>query len=692
MKKFLFETYTEEIPAKLLNNLTSQLKELAEKKLSEFNLQHGEIYAYSTPRRLVLYIDGVSEKENDTVQEIKGPSYKIAFDENGNPTEVLKKFLENNNLSKDDIFEKDVKGNKYVFGNKKISGRDAREILKEVCLYALKNLSFPRGMRWNDSKVVFIRPIRNFLLLFDTELLPFEYAGVKSERKSFGLMVEDPIPFEPKDVDDYFVKLRERYVILEFSKRKEIIQRESQRLAQKVSGKVKFESDFLEEVTNLNEFPTPFLGNIVKDKLEIPDCIVESVVKDHLKAFPVYSEDGSKVLPYFVGVRNGTSDFIENVIKGYEKVARARIYDGAFFFNEDRKETLKDRVPKLKDVVFIKGLGSMYEKVERLTKISEFLIKTLPIEKPTSDYLMEASYLSKADILTNVVKEFPELQGTMGGIYARLEGYPEEVTKAIEEQYLPRFAEDELPKTLTGKFLSIIDKLDTLVLSIASQIEFSSSKDPFGLRRQALAIAQVALNLAYDEFPFEELIDFIENFAHPSIDKLSVKEKVIDLIKERTNYYLKSKGIDYDKANAVVNLPINKLPTYLDRASILQKHSKDEKFAEIATAHKRLKNILKSSNVTVSNVLEGLLFEPVEKELFEQAKETQKLLGELEKSKDYEAIIHLFYLFVPTVNKFFDNVLVMDKNEDLRNNRLALIKFVKDIFEEFADFSEVVIQ
>ncbi|MGB9793608.1 glycine--tRNA ligase subunit beta [Caldisericum exile] len=692
MKDFLFEIYTEEMPAKLLNDISKQLKELAERNFSYTNINHGEIQTFSTPRRLVLFVKDVEEKESERVIEIKGPPYKIAYDEKGTPTQVFKKFLESNDLKEDEIIIKEIKDNKYIFGFKKVQGRDAKEILPAIVIESLKNLVFPRGMRWNSSNVVFLRPIRSILALFDNEVINLEYAGIHSSNKSFGFYFDSPLEFICKNTQDYFKKVRERYVILDYKERETLVKKDLEKLASSVEGRVKYENEFLEEVVNLTEFPTPFLCELKLGKFDIPDCIVESVIKDHLKSFPIYSKDLTKVLPFFVGVRNGISDFIENVRKGYEKVAMARLYDGAFFFEEDKKEKLEFRVPKLKDIIFISGLGTLFDKTQRLVKISEYLSEVLELDAKSRDLLKRASLLSKADITTQVVKEFPELQGTMGGIYARIQGEPEEVALAISEQYLPRFSHDEVPKTRLGKYLSIIDKLDTLVLSVGKGFEFTSSKDPLGLRRSALQIVEVVFTLEENVFPISNLINFIIGLDSFTRNSQEILQDVLNLLRERANYLIRSNNISYDSANAVTALPIDLMPTFLDRAKTLEKYSKDEKFKEIVVVHKRIRNILQKTNIESDLVSYDLLLEDAEKELFTVTSESEKLLKEMLKSRDYDAIIHLLYLYVPSVNKFFDKVLVMEKDERIRNNRLAQLMKVLKLFESFAMFSEVVIE
>ncbi|MFU2157672.1 MULTISPECIES: glycine--tRNA ligase subunit beta [Caldisericum] len=692
MKDFLFEIYTEEMPAKLLNDISKQLKELAERNFSYTNINHGEIQTFSTPRRLVLFVKDVEEKESERVIEIKGPPYKIAYDEKGTPTQVFKKFLESNDLKEDEIIIKEIKDNKYIFGFKKVQGRDAKEILPAIVIESLKNLVFPRGMRWNSSNVVFLRPIRSILALFDNEVINLEYAGIHSSNKSFGFYFDSPLEFICKNTQDYFKKVRERYVILDYKERETLVKKDLEKLASSVEGRVKYENEFLEEVVNLTEFPTPFLCELKLGKFDIPDCIVESVIKDHLKSFPIYSKDLTKVLPFFVGVRNGISDFIENVRKGYEKVAMARLYDGAFFFEEDKKEKLEFRVPKLKDIIFISGLGTLFDKTQRLVKISEYLSEVLELDAKSRDLLKRASLLSKADITTQVVKEFPELQGTMGGIYARIQGEPEEVALAISEQYLPRFSHDEVPKTRLGKYLSIIDKLDTLVLSVGKGFEFTSSKDPLGLRRSALQIVEVVFTLEENVFPISNLINFIIGLDSFTRNIQEILQDVLNLLRERANYLIRSNNISYDSANAVTALPIDLMPTFLDRAKTLEKYSKDEKFKEIVVVHKRIRNILQKTNIESDLVSYDLLLEDAEKELFTVTSESEKLLKEMLKSRDYDAIIHLLYLYVPSVNKFFDKVLVMEKDERIRNNRLAQLMKVLKLFESFAMFSEVVIE
>jgi len=692
MSDFLFEIYTDEIPAKQINSAISQLKTNFEEFLKEFNLRSGKVQGFGTPRRLVIYIEQVEDKEDDSIIEIKGPSLNSAISENNQKLQPYLKFIESNGLTEQEIEIKEVKGNKYVFGIKKISGRASKEILKEVSINAVKSLNFPRMMRWNETNMEFIRPIRNLLSMLGDEIVPVELAGIRASNKTFGFFFDSPLEIDVKNPKDYFTKIREKYIILDFNERKRIVEQRANELANKVNGKLILDEEFLEEIINMTEFPTPFLCLMDIDKSSLPDCIIESIVKDHLKSLPIFKKDGTGILPHFIGVRNGTSDFIENVKKGYERVAKARILDGIFFFNEDKKNRLESNIEALSEVAFIGNLGSLKDKTMRLVKLSEYVSSVINLSEYESYALKRAAYLCKADLLTNVVNEFPELQGEIGSIYAEFEGENKNVADTIKEHLLPKYAQDKLPISNTGKLLSLVDKVDTVVGSILSGVEFSSSKDPYGLRRTIGGIVEILLNMGVESFPIREIIEqSIKIYLEENSNLHDESEQILQVIKERTSSSLKEKGYDYDLVNSILSLNIDLTTSFKNRCEVLKKYKRDENFKLIIQTHKRVRNLISKAEFSIEGVKKELFVDESENELHQMIFETEELLTNLLKAKDYEAIIHLFYLLIPEITRFFENVLVMDKHKEIRNNRLNLLVKLKEIFESFADFSEIVI-
>ncbi len=693
MNDFLLEIYTDEIPAKILNPTIDQLKESFQKYLKEFKINAGEVKAYGTMKRLIIYVDKIDEREEDSELEIKGPSLKSAIDENGNKLPSFCKFLEANKIREDAIFIKELKGNKYVFGIKKVHGKTSEEIMTEVSIKSLSSLTFPRTMRWNETNTRFIRPVRNILALLGSKLIDLSFAGIKSGNLTFGFYFDSPMEILVKSPEDYFIKLREKYIIYDFNERKRIVEQKIKMILNKINGIITDDKEFLEELINLTEFPTPILCSFEDIKTNIPDCVVESVVKDHMKALPITKKDGNRLLPYFIVIKNGTSDFTENVRKGYEKVVKARILDGEFFFNEDRKKRLSDRFNELEQVVFMRNLGSMKDKTNRLVTIGEHISRILKYSSEKKNNLKRAAMLSKCDLVTNIVREFPELQGKIGGIYASLDGENNEVSRAIEDHYLPRFQNDRLPESDLGKLLSIIDRVDTIVGSILSSVEFSSSKDPFGIRKTTSGIIEILCRMNnISHFPLKELIMKTKEVYFEQENKLNGDiNNVYSLIYDRAESFLRENSIDYDISNALIKLNLDELPTFLERAKLLMKHRHEQGFELLCQAHKRVRNILSKAEFEEKPVDNNYLFDEAEIKLNNIINESWDLLPSLLASRDFDAVIHMFYLLNPEVKKFFENVLVMDENKKIRYNRLNLLLRLKNLYEKFASFSEIVI-
>ena len=690
--EYLLEIYTEEIPATFLNGAVKDLKDLSEKKLSEYSIGYRKIETYGTPKRLVLFVKGLEEKEADGIVEVKGPPAKVAFNKDGTEKPVYGKFLESNNLEKKDVFIKETKRGKYLFGKKVVKGKVASEIVRELSLYALLKLHFPKTMHWEESNVRFVRPIRYILSLLDNEIVEFEFAGVKSGRVTFGLRIDKPKEIEIKNPSKYFKKLKENYIILSYINRKQIVERRAKEEANKSNALPIYSRSHLEEVTNLTEYPTPFLASIGKEALSIPECITQSIIEKDMKSFAVGDSTGH-LLPYFIGIRNGSSDFIEIVKAGYEKVVRARVLDGKFFFEEDKKTKLENLVEKLSTIMFMKGLGTMKDKTDRIIKLSEKSTEFFNLKEDTARNLKRAALLSKADLLTNVVREFTNLQGIMGGIYAELQGENKAVASAISEQYLPRFTADKIPQSIEGKYLSLFDKVDTLAGAFGIHINVSGSKDPFGLRRAGTGIMQIVSSFESVKFPLSKIIEEAINI-HKELNKKveDKKNEIITFLKDREKAILKDQDIRYDVINAVVALPIDFAPTYSERARVLMKHLDEETLQFVALSNKRVSNILQKANMEFTEIDKNLFREHDEENLLESIEKAEMKVEKNLALKNYNGIMETYFALSPAIAQFFDNVLVMDKDEKVKNNRLLLLKKLQDLFKQFSDFSQIVIE
>ena len=689
---YLFEIFTEEIPAMLLNKAVQDMKAITERKIQDFNIEFKKIETFGTPRRLVLFIWGLGDREQDIVKEIKGPPASIAFDEEGNPTKVLDKFLSSNGLTEKDIVKKDTAKGTYLFATKRIEGKEAEEVVKEISLFLLQHLSFPNPMYWDSPDVKFIRPIRGIISLLGNKVVKYSYAGIESGRTTYGLRIDKPRVVEIDSPIDYLKKIREQYVILSFDERRKMVERNMKIEASKVNGHPSSTLSHLEEVVNLTEYPTPFLARIDKEALNIPDCITESIIEGHLKSI-VVRDDKGKLLPYFIGVRNGLSDFVEVVKAGYEKVVKARVLDGKFFFEEDKKNKLDDFVEKLKGVVFIKDLGTLYDKTLRLVNLSEHISKALSLSNEETKELQRAAFLSKADLVSNVVKEFPNLQGKMGSIYAEIQGENKDVSTAIYEQYLPSPTGDLVPETKIGALLSIIDKIDTLVGALGIGVKVSGSKDPFGLRRVGNGIVQILFSMNAPSFPLSTLINSSIEIYRKQGFKIDLVPSDVELfLKDRAKSLLKDLSFRYDVINAVVSLPVDVMPTYPKRAKVLEKHLSEDTLLYIVLSNKRVKNILDKSSTQKGSVNPSLFFERDEEALYNAVETSRVKVFEELNQMDYEEVMNLFYALYPVISQFFDNVLVMDKKDEIRNNRFALLSELKSLFDAFADFSEIALE
>ncbi len=625
-----------------------------------------------TPRRLAVLVSGVEETQADSTEEFKGPAVNIAF-KDGEPTKAAQGFARGKGVDVKDLVVKD----NYIYAVKHIQGRATAELLPHVLQEILTNIPFPNHMRWADFDFRFLRPIHWLVALFGTEIVPVSITDIQSDRYTMGHRFLSNKKIEIPVADDYEKILEENFVIADQDKRREMIRQQITELAREEGGEIEIAADLLEEVNYLVEYPTPLCGKFEEKYLALPEAAIITPMRDHQRYFPVRGKDG-KLLNKFIAVRNGGKAFLENVTHGNERVLRARLSDAEFFFNEDRKQKLEAYEEKIKTVVFQEGLGNMYDKSQRLEKLVEMIHFGQQSRVPLDD-LKRAARLSKCDLVTGMVTEFTELQGVMGREYARLDGEKADVCEGIFEQYLPRFAGDILPKTEIGRILSIADKVDNIVATFSRGKAPTGSQDPFALRRQALGIINILLDSQKHMDMAKVVGASILLLKVPMEDVKELATQIIEFIRLRFRNLLLEQKIRYDVIDAVLaDERNNDLYDLYLRAQALNEYVAGDKAADMIQAATRVNN-LSSKAETVLPVNESLFKVEAEKALYAVVRKLDTDMIPLTVRCDYAKALNILSELNAPVNKFFDDVMVMDKDEDVKNNRLSLLCLVKDL-------------
>ncbi len=687
-KNYLLEIGLEEMPAHVVTPSINQLAQKASKFLKENRISFSEIEKFSTPRRLSLIIKDIADKQPDIDVKAKGPSKKIAQDADGNWTKAAQGFARGQGLTADDIFFEELKGDEYAYIQKHEAGKDVDEVLQGIT-EVITSMTFPTRMRWANYDFEYIRPIHWLVSLLDDTEVPLKVLDVESGRMTRGhrFLGED---VEIDNVRNYVQKLREQFVIVDAQERKDLISEQIQTIADDNNWVVDVDSDLLEEVNNLVEYPTTFHGKFDKKYLEIPEEVLITSMKDNQRYFYVRNQSG-QLEPDFISVRNGNSEHIENVIQGNEKVLVARLEDADFFFKEDQKKTIADYVDKLKTVNFHVKIGTMYEKMQRVHQISEYLAGVFGLDTNEKKDLLRASDIYKFDLVTSMVDEFPELQGVMGEKYASIMGETDGVAQAIREHYMPISAEGDLPATKVGATLAIADKLDSLVTFYAVGLIPSGSNDPYALRRQAYGIVRILdhNNWSMDLNNLQEYL--IGNLTVPNSLDLKANEKDLDdFIIDRVRQLLNTTSIRNDIVDAVTsgtNLdPISMINT----AKVLQKHVADVDFKTTMEALSRIVNLAKKADFEYSTQLkldESLFENPSEKQL-----ETQ--INAIYDADDQDAaqLYNQLASLKDVINSYFDENMIMDKNEAIKKNRLTQLVIGNNIIAKLGDLSKIVVK
>ncbi|WP_079530305.1 glycine--tRNA ligase subunit beta [Halobacillus hunanensis] len=687
-KTVLFELGLEEMPARFIDDALKQLTARTEDWFNENRIPYGSIQSFATPRRLAVKISDVAEQQTDMDEEVKGPAKKIAQDEEGNWSKAAIGFSKGQGKTVDDIYFKEINGTEYVHINKFTQGESSFKLLAEF-REVLLGLNFPKNMRWGNSDLRFIRPIRWIVALYGDAVIPFQIGKVSTAKHTYGHRFLGSESAVVSKADDYESVMEREYVIADQNKRKQLIVEQLSKLEETENWLIMKDEELLNEVTHLVEYPTVFSGAFSEEFLEVPEEVLITSMKEHQRYFPVRADNGS-LQPYFVAVRNGNGEHLDTVSRGNEKVLKARLADAQFFYREDQKGSLEQKAAKLQKMVYQEELGTLADKVDRVKAITAEISAMLEFSESETAKAMRAAELCKFDLVTHMVDEFSELQGIMGEKYARLFGEDEDVAAAIREHYMPIHAGGELPETMIGSVVSVADKLDTIIGSISIGNIPTGSQDPYGLRRQALGILQI-LNQNNWSISLEQLLDIVyELYDRKQLserNRVEVKQDVQEFFTVRASYLLKDEGIEPDVVEAVLAHGIHIYPVMVEKAKILAEKRQDSGFKPTQEALGR-----------VLNLAEKAVSMEVNPNLFENKSETDLYATYQQVHDDYQQLLadekpdkalHKLTELTEPIHSFFDNTMVMAEDEKVKQNRLGLLSLISNDIMSFADFNAI---
>lgn len=679
-KDLLLEIGTEEIPAHYMPDILAQVKALAENLFSEAHIAHEAIRTIGTPRRIALLMQNVAEKQDDVSSKHRGPSAKIAFDADGKPTKAAMGFARGQKVAVEDLAVEDG----YIYANVTSVGADTMGLLPDLMQKIITGLNFPRSMHWGSLDFHFVRPIRWLVALFGTEVIPFEIAGVKSGKISRGHRFLGTGDFEISEPAAYEETCKEHFLIVDPEKRKQMILAGLNKLADEKGGTIIMDDNLLEEVVYLVEYPTALCGEFSKDYLKLPEAAVITPMKDHQRYFPLRDKDG-KLMNLFLTVRNGDAYHLETVQHGNERVLRARLDDAVFFFEEDRKQPLVDYTEKLKKIVFQDGLGTLWDKAQRLAKITVFLNQKLDLGLDDKK-LERASLLAKADLATQMVMEFTELQGVMGKEYALLDGEDKGVAEAINEQYQPRFAGDELPVTDMGKVLGLADKFDTITGMFSRGLIPTGSQDPFALRRQTIGILNILMEAGWNLNCHEVFAFVLQLLGVEGQDAAQTMEKLHDYFTLRLKNIFQDKGVDYHIIDCVLDTDTLNAADDARRAQALLDADIMGQ-TDLLQAFTRVGNMVKDAEIIT---VDPNLFETEEERaLYGACQAMQVNLPQKYAVYDYKGVAAILSEGIAAINNFLDNVLVMHKDEAVKENRIHLLTLTYSLIRPLGDIKKL---
>jgi glycyl-tRNA synthetase beta chain len=692
MDTLLLEIGTEEIPAGYIEAALSAMSSLMLQRMKDERIEHGGAKTFGTPRRLAVMIEGVSAKQAPLITEVTGPPEKAGFDDSGRPTVAGIKFAEKMGVPVKSIKIKRTDKGSYLCAVKTDPGLSSKEVLKRLLPQIITAIPFPKVMKWADLDVRFARPIQSVLALLGRQIIPFEIGNIKSGRYAFGHRFMHSGKIGISHPAEYLEKLKSAHVIADISERKNDIRKQIENIAAGMKGRVLEDDDLVNVVTNLVEYPVPVAGKFDELYLEVPDEILINSMREHQKYFAVTGDNG-RLLPCFIAVNNTMAKNMALVARGHERVLRARLEDARFFYRNDINVPMDKWVEKLKGVLFQARLGSMYGKTERIEKLTEYLSDANCPE--IKKHAVRAARLCKADLVSQVVGEFPKLQGVMGRIYAANAGEEKDVAVAVEEHYRPVYSGGALPATTVGAVVGIADKIDSICGCFSAGLIPTGASDPYALRRQGIGIIQIMLDKKFS-FSLKALIEksLILFDKEKTGEIKETVEKVFGFLENRVSHLLVEQGYSKDVVSAIVSVSADNIPDVWNKAAALQKLRSAPDFEPLAVAFKRVVNIIKKSAAEIADlraftVNERLFEKECESALFSAYRDVEiRVSGNLVKKDFEQALLDIASLKIP-VDAFFEGVLVMTDDRDIRNNRLALLGSISGLFTLFADFSKI---
>lgn len=683
----LIEVGVEELPARFVDSAEKQLLDQTSTWLKEERIPFNDIQSYSTPRRFAVLIKDIAEEQTSIEEEVKGPALKIAKDEEGNWTKAAIGFTKGQGKSVDDIYTRELKGTTYIYVKKQIEGKPTKEILSGI-KHIIESIQFGKNMRWSTETLKYARPIRWLVALYDEDIVPFEIASVKTGNKTFGHR------FLGKEIiltkaEDYPKVLKEEYVIVNAIEREEMILNQIKQLETENDIIIPVDDGLLDEVRNLVEYPTVFMGSFEDKYLDLPSEVLITSMKEHQRYFPVKTKNG-KLLSKFVGVRNGNDYEISTVVRGNEKVLRARLSDAEFFYEEDQKHSIDFYQEKLSRVIFQDKLGTYTDKVNRVVKITKELTSLLNLDETLTNKALRAAEISKFDLMTNMVNEFTELQGIIGEKYANNFAEDKEIAISIREHYLPKQANGSLPETIIGSIVSVADKLDTIVGCISVGLVPTGSQDPYGLRRQATGILRILDSKAWN-ISLEQLLGIAKGVYYSTNiemkDKEDISTKLHDFFKQRANYLLKEINIEQDIIHAVLDQKVGVFPFTKEKAKLLSNKRNDENFKTVQEAFVR---VLHLADKAENDQIDETLFKTEsEKKLFEELNHLEGDFRHAMQERNAKSALDILSELAKPIHAFFDNNMVMADDKEVRDNRLALVVNIAILISEYATLSLV---
>lgn len=681
-KNLLLEIGTEEMPANIMSGVVEQLRELVKNKFLESRISFEKSDVYATPRRLAVIVTGAVDKQPDEEIKKRGPSIKAAYDENGNPTKAAIGFARGQHIEAENL----IKDGEYTWAEVVNKGQTVETILPEIFTSLITGLNFTRSMRWGTEEAHFIRPIRWIVALAGKNIIPMEFAHVKSGRISRGHRFLCKETVEITASEEYKEIMRHAFVIVDQDERRALISEGLKKTAKELGGEVWHNADLLEEINYLVEYPTPLYGRIDEEFMKLPVPAIVTPMRDHQRYYPVRRSDGS-LMPYFLTVRNGGDKAIKNVQIGNERVLRARLDDAKFFFDGDRKKSLNDHRDELAKINYQEGMGTMKDKSDRLGKLVMCMAEDWKFSSEEIAQVKRSAYLSKSDLATGMVTEFTELQGEMGKEYALLDGEDKAVAQAIFEQYMPRFSGDMLPQSSIGRALSLADKLDNIAATFLRGLIPTGSQDPYALRRQTIGIVNILTDGKIHWDIQKGIKEALELLPGTEEEKKETAEKIEEFIRQRMKIILLDKGIDYDIIDAVLSGTLKDIyAVFLKAQGMVDSHIKEEE--ELRQAVTRLTNITKGKDT--APVREELFEEKEEKELYNALQTIQPAVQKAYDEYKYEEVLTLLKILTAPIHAYLDVVMVMVENEAVRINRISLLNEVLSLYKQWGDFTRLV--